>query len=103
MKEVVPISGPYHMVTFEEGNAMKCETADHKMDASDFVLHQLIHLIRGRVFVRRFVGHVGFFLNLSFFVHPALTLGKILGTWCKIIVSVPAQKHNFLEKNSSLL
>jgi len=46
MKEVVPISGPYHKVTFEEGNAMKCETADHKMDASDFVLHQLIHLIR---------------------------------------------------------
>ena len=79
MKEVVPISGPYHMVTFEEGNAMKCETADHKMDASDFVLHQLIHLIRGCVFVRRFVELVRFFLKkLSFFVHPALILGKIL-------------------------
>ena len=67
MKEVVPISGPYHKVTFEEGNAMKCETADHKMDASDFVLHQLIHLIRGCVFVRRFVELVEFFFLICHF------------------------------------
>ena len=72
MKEVVPISGPYHMVTFEEGNAMKCETADHKMDASDFVLHQLIHLIRGCVFVRRFVELVGFFFKFVNFRSPSL-------------------------------
>ena len=55
MKEVVPISGPYHKASFEDGNDIKTETADHKMDASDFVLHQLIHLIRGCVFVRRFL------------------------------------------------
>jgi len=44
LREVVPIEGPFHAL----GPDGVADKADYPMDASDFVLHQWIHLIRAQ-------------------------------------------------------